>query len=341
MVRVGIAGIGFMGKTHWDAYQQVEGVQVTAISTRDPKKLAGDWTGVRGNFGSAGGVVDLSGVHCHAELDNLVNDADVDLLDICLPSNIHRRVTEQAMDAGKHVLVEKPIALDLDDADAIIAKAEATGRLLLVAQVLRFWPEFALLKDLVDGGEYGALQGIHFKRVIARPDWGGDHWFDDPNNTGGPVVDLHIHDTDFIRYLLGDPASVSCSGVIRENGQIDYLVSDYDYPGRNLVVSSTSGAIAQKGREFEHGYDAYFERAMVTHNSTSQPGVEVIVGAGEPEILKPRITDAFVAQLQTVIDGVRDGVVPDVVSGVSGRESLKTVLAEAESCRTGQPVSLA
>jgi len=340
MVRVGIAGIGFMGKTHWDAYQQIEGARVTALSTRDPKKLAGDWTGIRGNFGGAGGIVDLSGVHCHSDLDALLHDPDMDLLDICLPSHMHRPVAEEAMSLGKHVLIEKPIALTLEDADAILAAAEQTGRLAMVAQILRFWPEFALLKDLVDDRPYGALRAVHFKRVIARPDWGGDHWFDDPSKTGGPVIDLHIHDSDFIRYLLGDPASVACQGVTRENGQIDYLASEYAYPGRNLVVSSISGAIAQKGREFEHGYDAYFERGMVVYNSTSQPEVQAVVAAGEPETLTPVIADAFVAQLESAVKGVRDGVLPAVISAESGRASLALTLAEAEACRSGRPVTL-
>src|SRR5688500_13270731 len=113
MVRVGIAGIGFMGVTHFKAYQQVEGARVAAIFTRDPAKLQGDWTNVRGNFGEAGGQQDLTGIRGHSDLDALLSDLEIDLLDICLPSHMHREIAVRAMDAGKHVLVEKPIALEV------------------------------------------------------------------------------------------------------------------------------------------------------------------------------------------------------------------------------------
>src|ERR1043165_8438086 len=103
MVRVGIAGIGFMGVTHFKAYQQVEGAQVAAIFTRDQKKLEGDWTGVRGNFGGAGGMQDLTGIRRFDDLDVLLDDPEIDLLDLCLPSYLHREITLKALDAGKHV----------------------------------------------------------------------------------------------------------------------------------------------------------------------------------------------------------------------------------------------
>jgi predicted dehydrogenase len=340
MVRVGIAGIGFMGVTHFKAYPQVEGAQVAAIFTRDPKKLEGDWTNVRGNFGGAGGVQDLTGIRKYRELDELLADPEIDLIDLCLPSYLHRELAIRALEAGKHVLVEKPIALTVQDADAMIAAAERTGRLLMVAQVLRFWPEFAAVKDLLDGGEYGALRGAHFKRVISRPDWSGDNWFADPSKTGGAVVDLHIHDTDFIQYLLGKPAAVWSTGTMSAGGQVDYLVTEYQYPGRNLCVSAQSGAVAMKGIEFEHGFDVYFERGMLKHNSSTTPKLELYTEDGGKREIEPRIQDGFAEQLRTAVEGVASGGLPEVISGESARNSLATVLAEAESVRTGRPVEL-
>jgi len=340
MVRVGIAGIGFMGKTHFEAYRQVDGAQVAAIFTRDPKKLEGDWTGVRGNFGGSGGVVDLAGVQKYQDLDAMLADPEIDLIDLCLPSHLHRKITLQALDAGKHVLVEKPIALTVEDADAMIEAAERAGKLLMVAQVLRFWPEFAAIKDLLESGEYGALRGAHFKRVISRPDWSGDDWFADPEKTGGAVVDLHIHDTDFVQYLFGPPAAVWSTGSLSSRGQVDYLVTEYQYPGRNVCVSAQGGAVAQKGIEFEHGFDVYFERAMLKHNSSTTPALEVYTEEGGKHELAPRIKDAFAEQLRTAVEGVAAGRLPEAIAARSARDSLRTVLAEAQSVKTGQPVSL-
>lgn len=341
MVRVGIAGIGFMGVTHFKAYQQVEDARVTAIFTRDPKKLQGDWSNVRGNFGGAGGVQDLTGINKYADLDALLADPEIDLLDLCLPSYLHRKAATQALEAGKHVLVEKPIALNVEDADAMIAAAERAGKLLMVAQVLRFWPEFAAIKDLIDGGEYGALRGAHFKRVITRPTWSGDDWFADPAKTGGAVVDLHIHDTDFVHYLFGKPAAVWSTGSISDRGQVDYLVTEYQYPGRNICVSAQSGAVAMKGIEFEHGYDVYFERGMLKHNSSTTPRLELYTEEGGVQEITPRIQDAFAEQLRTAVQGVASGRLPEVIGARSARSSLAAVLAEAESVKSGRPISLA
>lgn len=342
MVRVGIAGVGFMGVTHFRAYEKLAGVKVVAIFTRDPKKLKGDWSGVRGNFGGAGGVQDVSGLKCYDDLSAMLADGDIDMIDLCLPSYLHRDAALQAMQAGKHVLVEKPIALSLEDADAMIQAAGQTGRLLMVAQVLRFWPEFAVIKDLLTGGEYGPLRGAHFKRVISRPDWAGnDNWFADPSKTGGPVVDLHIHDTDFVQYLLGAPAAVSSTGTVAPNGEIEYLVTQYYYPGRNVCVTAQSGAIATKGIEFEHGFDVYFERATLKHNSSTTPALEAYLGDGTKSELKPRIEDAFAEQLRCAARGVETGVLPPELDPTTARNSLATVLAEAQSVRTGAPVQVA
>jgi len=124
MVRVGIAGIGFMGVTHYKALQKVKGAKVTAIFTRDPKKLGGDWTKVKGNFGDSGGVQDLSKVKRYDDLGAMLADPDLDLIDICLPTHLHRDVTLDALKAGRHVLVEKPIALDVRDADRMPCDSE-------------------------------------------------------------------------------------------------------------------------------------------------------------------------------------------------------------------------
>ncbi len=340
MVRVGIAGVGFMGVTHFKAYQSVDEAEVTAIFTRDAEKLAGNWTNVRGNFGGAGGVQDLTGIKKYSDLDEMLADPEIDLIDLCLPSYLHKDLAIRALEAGKHVLVEKPIALTVADANEMIDAAERTGKLLMVAQVLRFWPEFAAIKDIYQSGEYGDLRAAHFKRVITRPTWSGDDWFADPDKTGGAVVDLHIHDTDFILNLFGRPAAVWSTGTVSVRGQVDYLVTEYQYPGQNICVTAQGGAVAMKGIEFEHGFDVYFERAMLRHNSHSTPALELYSEDGGKVEVKPRITDAFAEQLRTAARGVLAGKAPAIMSGTSARDSLEVVLAEAESVRTGAPVQL-
>src|SRR5437879_11789806 len=108
MVRIGIAGIGFMGVTHYKAAQQIEGARVEAIFTRDARKLQGDWTGVKGNFGDARGVQDLTGVRKHEALEKILAHPETDLLDLCRPTYLHEDVTVAPLRAGKHVLAPTP-----------------------------------------------------------------------------------------------------------------------------------------------------------------------------------------------------------------------------------------
>ena len=143
MVHIGIIGIGFMGMTHYRGARRVKGGKVTAICTRDEKKLRGDWRGIHGNFGEPGGIEDLSGIRTYRKVDDLLADPEIDLVNICLPSAMHRDVTIAALRAGKHVLLEKPIALKPKDADRMVQEAGNYGRSLMVAQVLPFFPEFA------------------------------------------------------------------------------------------------------------------------------------------------------------------------------------------------------
>src|SRR5271165_4170445 len=111
MVRIGIVGIGFMGMTHFRAARGLTGARVAAICSRDPRKLAGDWRGIQGNFGPPGEIVDLADVKKFDRLDALLADPGIDLVDICTPSHLHPDSAIRALEAGKHVLVEKPISL--------------------------------------------------------------------------------------------------------------------------------------------------------------------------------------------------------------------------------------
>src|SRR5262245_36923660 len=138
MVRIGLVGLGFMGWIHWLAARRLQGAQVTAVCSREQKKLAGDWRDIRGNFGPPGAMVDLSGVKKYDRLESLLADPEIDLVDICNPTQVHPRTAIAALNAGKHVLVEKAIALQPEDADAMLAAARQAGKLLMVAHVLPF-----------------------------------------------------------------------------------------------------------------------------------------------------------------------------------------------------------
>jgi len=330
-----------MGMIHYIAARNLQGARVTAICSRDPKKLAGDWRSLQGNFGPRGELMDLSNLKRYDRLEALLADPEIDLVDICNPTAHHPATAIAAARAGKHVLVEKAIALEPSDADAMLEAAAGARRLLMVAHVLPFIPEFAFAADAIHSGRHGRLRGAHFKRVIARPDWSAD--IGDAAQNGGPAIDLHIHDTHFIGLVCGIPRRVFSSGV-EADGAVAYLTTQYLYGADGPCVSCASGALAQKGRPFVQGFEIYLEQATLVYESGTTP-LTVLGGDGRAE--QPMLagvgdaTAAFTAEMQAAVAGVQAGREPDLLGGKLAREALVLCYKECESVRKGEPVIVA
>jgi predicted dehydrogenase len=227
--------------------------------------------------------------------------------------------------------------------------AGASGRMLMVAHVVRFFPQFAFVKSLVDSGKYGKLIGLHLKRVIAKPDWASSAA--SLKTKGGPLIDLHIHDVDFLLYLLGRPKRLFAAG--RDvDGMITYAATTYDY-GDGLIASCTSGIASTKGRKFQHHFEAYFEQATVTHARATEPkdvdpalhqsasqALTVYHADGSVEFPDVGQTDGFAPQLAHAADCIAAGRASDIIDARFGREALELVFEEAGSIRSGQIVEL-
>ncbi len=348
MVRIGIVGIGFMGMIHYLAATKLVDGKVAAVCSRDPKKLAGDWTGIQGNFGPKGVQVDLSGVAKYADFEGLLADPDIDLVDLCVPNDEHARLAIRALEAGKHVLVEKPIALTSIDADAMLAAARSSGTMLMVAHVLPFFPEFAYAREAIASGRFGKLRAAHLTRVIARPDWSSG--IADADRSGGPAIDLHIHDTHFVGLVCGVPKAVHSRGVV-ENGAVVHLSTQYLYDDPNLTISSVSGALSQSGRPFAHGFEFYLDGATISFEFANLAGqghlatpLSVILPDGTVD--RPDLTgsgdpvDAFTAELTAAVEAVASGTPSPMLSGELAARALKICHAEIQSAKTGRTVDL-
>ncbi len=348
MTRIGIIGIGFMGMTHFEGARKVKGARVAAIATRDPKKLAGDWTSIQGNFGPRGGQVDLSKIKKYADYHELLADPAIDLVDICLPTDQHEKVVMEAIAAGKAVLVEKSIALDLKAADRMVAAAKKARTLLMVAHVLPFFPEFAFAAEAIRGGKYGKLRAAHFRRIISTPDWSAD--MASLEKTGGPGIDLHIHDTHFIGLVCGVPKKVHSRGIL-ERGFAQYLSTQYLYDDPEVAVSCHSGGIAASGLAFGHGFEIYLDKATLLYEFNTLGGQPVLnrpltVCTSDGKATQPKLKGgtewcaAFTAELQVAVDAVKSGKEPALLSGSLARDALKLCYLEAKSAATGKAVEV-
>ncbi len=348
MINVGIAGVGFMGMTHYNAYQKIRGAKVRALCEQDKKRLAGDWRTIKGNFGPQGTKMDLNGIDRYSELDELLADPKLDLIDVCLPPSLHAKVTIAALKAGKHVFCEKPIALTPADARRMVATARKAGRQLMIGHVLPFLPEYAFAYKAVTGGKYGRLLGGYFKRIISDPLWLPD--FYNPKTTGGPMLDLHVHDAHFIRVICGMPRAVQSVGSMRgevvERFSTQFLFDDPD-----LVVTATSGVIDQQGRAFTHAFEIYLEKATIIFDAAGigkdwVVGYPVTVLTADGRVQRPKLPAgdpaevAFPAELKEVIGAVRTGTPSKLLAGDLACDAVVLCQKQTQSVQRGRPVKV-
>ena len=366
MVRIGIIGVGFMGMTHFEGAtrfkddpksgrrkvsgSKLKNGRVTAIATRNQKKLDGDWRSIQGNFGPRGGLNDLLGIKAYSDYRDILNDPDIDLVDICLPTDQHEQIVLESIKAGKHTLVEKPIAVELKAADRMVRAAEKAGVQLMVAHVLPFFPEFAYVSEVVSSRKYGKLRAAHFRRVITPPNWSND--MSDFKKLGGWGVDLHIHDNHFISTLCGVPQQVFARGTLVD-GLVNHVHANYVYADPDVAVSCVSGGIAAAGLNFAHGFEIYLDDATIVYSAGTLDGewisdrnLTLITNKGK-KVRTPKLKggtewcSAFTAELQAAVNGIESGQTPDVLSGALARDALKLCYAEGKSIASGRIVKVA
>ncbi len=230
-MNVAVAGLGFMGATHLKAWRQIPGVRVVAVVSSSEEKLSGDLTSIAGNLGGAGERFDFTGVRKYHSIEDAVRDPEIDTIDICLPTDRHESAAVAALSAGKHVLLEKPMALDFASAERIRRCSEENQRILMVAQVLRFITAYRSAREWLQTA--GTVRAAMFRRRCAAPAWSS--WLGDKTRSGGGVFDLLIHDVDFCLSLWGMPEAVRATGYENLAAGLDLLHAELHYPGMTPV----------------------------------------------------------------------------------------------------------
>ncbi len=328
MIRIAILGAGFMGATHAAGWQALgRRARVTTVCAR---------TAVHGRA-----VAQAVGAAFSTDLDSVLADPDIDAVDICLPTPLHRSATERALGAGKHVLLEKPIALTLADAEAIARTAAKSDRIFMVALVLRFFAEYAEIARRVRAGELGKPLAASAYRLSAPADW--NTWMLDPAQSGGTLVDDLVHDFDQMNVLFGSARRVLARTAPGQPGHVHAIVS---YEAGEALVEGSAAMPASFG--FSAGIRVLCERGSIEHVFRSAPEGDGNIGidserslrvhgaSAEPEAVEVPAADPWASEIAYFARCIESNRLPELGTAEQACAALRVSLAAVRSVESGQ-----
>ena len=326
MIKIGLIGCGFMGGMHSACYKVIEDAQVVAVADVRSEKAAE--------------IAKVHGAQIYSCGEELIQNADVDVVDICLPTFLHTAHAVMAMKAGKNVFIEKPVCLNREEGELLLKTEKETGAKVQVGQVIRMWDEYVWLKEVVDKKEYGEIQTAVFKRLSSTPTWGWENWLHDASRSGSMALDLHIHDVDYMRYIMGEPLSLNSSVMRNEKGIIEQIFTTFRYD--KAVVTVEGCWDYPVDFPFDFGFRVKFEQATIVLDGN---GLAVYPKTGGQ--IKPEIKPAFEGdneiggnlsslggyynELKYFIDKLEANESPSVAPLCEGVKSVDLILKEIES----------
>lgn len=340
MQKVAIIGLGFMGTMHAQIYKQLCDTTLVAVVDKEMAKAKCDLAklGIEARvFGT---------------LEELLRACEVDVVDVCLPTDLHASFALKAIAAGKHVFCEKPLALTKADGKKIAAAAKKAEVFFQVGQCIRFWPEYMAFEAFVKSRKAGKLLSLSMQRRACVPMHSVDHWILKEARSGGAALDLHIHDTDYIHHLLGKPDAVT-SRASRGVSGWDHIFTTYHF--KDVAVTAEGGWNYPKNWGFQMAFQAVFEDGAVEFDSGANPSLTVTIGDGKKQPLpytNPGAGESstgagnlsslggYYNELAAFIACLQCKKAPQLATGDQAAESLATVLAEIQSAATGRTVKL-
>jgi len=340
LLKVGLVGYGFMGHMHADCYLASGEAKVAAVadiqsSRRDEAAAA-------------------FGCEVFDSLESLLDSVDVDIVDICLPTGLHESHAVLALERGKHTICEKPMALTVEACDRVIEAAGKSSAKAMVAHVIRFWPEYQVVKRIVDSGEIGAVQWVKAKRLSPLPMWSYEGWMIDPVRSGGAIFDMAIHDVDFIAHLIGPPGKITSIGGPMASGGDSVLSLGSDHANGAKSCVEVSFALPP-GFPFTMGLLVVGERGTIRFDSSQTPALVVYPTSGGsyvPDVPKPGVGLAtksagniadlggYLNEIKYFLDCIKSDKTPDLVTLNDAREAVRTCLASKQSLASGETIVL-
>ncbi len=306
MLKVGLVGVGGISGAHIPAWQSMEDVELVALCDVRPEQM-----------------MRYPELRQYTDMDDMLAKEKLDILDICLPTYLHADAAVKAMERGIHVLSEKPVSLKTEDVHRLYETAKRNNVRFMVAQVLRFWPEYVYLKEIYDSGRYGKLLSGRMARLGHMPGWSWDNWMKDESRSGLVPFDLHIHDLDFMVYTFGKPKQVSSFRARRPDQ--DVFTAVYQFDGFYVDSEATWYAAPYP---FHATYRFQFEKALIVLDGAltvyEVDGKTFTVGAdgGETGGIELPPTNAYANEIRYFADCVKAGCDADRVK----EEELETVV---------------
>lgn len=335
MVNIGIVGLGFMAATHLKAYRQIKGARIAALCSPSGRNLDGDFSKVAGNVGSNEPLkLDMSSIKAYRDFAEMLDDAKIEVIDICAPTLAHPDLAIAALRAGKHVLCEKPLARTSSEARRIVDAAKKARGFFMPAMCLRFWPEWAWLQKAIAGNVYGPVLAARFRRVTEPPGW-GQHNFLDGKKSGGALLDLHIHDTDFVQYCFGRPKSVFSTGYSKVSGAIDHVVTQYEVKSGAVVHAEGTWAMTP-GFGFNMSFTVNFKSATADYDIVrGKDALKLFKEGAAPRTISCPGGDGYIGELKHFIECVRQKKPPTIVTALDGLRAVEICEAEGKSIQSG------
>lgn len=295
MKKVAILGFGFMGMTHAESILKNSDLDLVAIVDKNPKAVEEKLSSGAGNF--AVGEIrheKIAKIRQYTSLDDCLEFEDLDAVHICVHTDLHYEMTRKVLLHGKHVFLEKPFCLDMQQADSLIKLAKEKDRILMIGHVVRFMPPYQKLKEFIDNETFGKLKFLSLTRFSGVPAWG--EWMERRSSfgsTGGALFDLMIHDIDYVNYILGLPGSIKCDylpGLLSEH---DYISALWSYFSPDVKVKIEGGNVFHSGFPFQAGYMAQFEKASIQYSTMKGDVIQVATDTKLEEVPSGSAGDGF------------------------------------------------
>ena len=334
--KIAVLGLGMMGNTHIASWLQREDAQIVAVSDPNPKRLSGE-VRAEGNIDllSEGGF-DLSKIRTYTDFSDAIIDPEVEAVDICLPTLFHVDAAKLCAAEKKPFLLEKPVARTSEGVREILKAAETQGVLGMPALCLRFWPEWSWLRDTIKQGTYGKVLAARFERIGACP---GGRFYHNGELCGGALLDLHIHDTDFVLHCFGPPQAVTSFGYPRMSGEIDHVVTHYHYEDIPLVVAE-GGWQPKNDLPFRMRYMVTFENATVEYDLNADTTLTLYREGHDPEPILVGEQNGYDLQIAEFMQSLKEGTEPPTATLASSLISATIAEAERASIAQGRRIEI-